>query len=132
MYLSILEREQKKLFYQLAVAIASVDGVCSDEEKIMLNSYCKEMDLKYPEIDIKPIDEILQKLNEITNIQEKKIIIFEVVGLVLADKVCNVKEEEVLRNIEKEFDMDSNYTNKCKELILEYLRLQEKINTEVL
>ncbi|MEE0863230.1 MAG: hypothetical protein U0L79_09635 [Lachnospiraceae bacterium] len=132
MYLSILEREKKKLFYQLAVAIASVDCVCSDEEKIMLNSYCKEMDLKYPEIDIKPIDEILQKLNEITNIQEKKIIIFEVVGLVLADKICNAKEEEVLRCIEKVFDMDINYTNKCKELIVEYLRLQEKINTEVL
>ena len=134
MFLSYLQEKQKKLFLEFAYCLAKSDGSYGSEEKEIMNAYSKEMGM---EADISIIEEknykdLIDEIDLITNEEEKKIFIFEALGIVLIDKNYADSEKKMIETAVSVFKLDYDYIRECKEAIEEYLLLQKKIENLIL
>lgn len=128
MFLNNLTQEKKELFLSLAYNISCIDGNYADEEKMMLEQYCVEMDIRIDKIHlIEDFNNILNRINKLCDFQEKKIFIFESVGLILADGVIHDKEKEAITDMARLFEINDNYFEDCMKLIKEYYDLQNRM-----
>lgn len=128
MFLNNLTQEKKELFLSLAYNISCIDNNYADEEKMVLEQYCVEMDIRIDKIQlIEDFDKILNRINILCNFQEKKIFVFESVGLILADGVIHDKEMEAITNMVRLFEINDNYFEDCMKLIKEYYDLQSRM-----
>lgn len=133
MYLPLFSEEQKKLFLELAFHMVMADGVFSDEERNVIDCY-------YSETKCKPLDEkSIRELNTVFNDmksklgdREKKIVIFEMLGLALADGDYAEEEKKIIEDLLKHLNISHDFVDKCKAVLGEYFDLQNKINTLVL
>lgn len=133
MYLSILSNEEKKLFLGLAFGLASSDGDYSAKEQATIQSYCHEMQAEFDKKTmVKPIDDIIQVLSQNSNQKTKKIIVFEAIGLAMADDKFDDNERAIVSKMEKSFGIDEKYGVECEKVINEYLSLQNRINNLVI
>lgn len=132
MYLGMLSSEEKDLFLQLAINVASVDGDYSDVEKAMIDSYCIEMNINNNVEKVKPISSIIERFNIFSTEQTKRIVLFETVGLTLSDNNYDKKEEETIADIAKTFNIDMQFVENCKKIINDYFDFQQRINNLVL
>ena len=129
MYLAMLSGEEKELFLGLAYALASSDGNYSDEEKAMMNGYCQEMQITFVKEEmVKPTEYLLKRFNEISNHKTKKIIVFEAIGLAMADGSYDDSERELIARIEENFQLETGFAEKCESILSEYILFQAKIN----
>ena len=85
-----------------------------------------------PTISKKEVSEIIQLLNAMCTNKEKKIIIFETIGLALVDGNYDKTERTIIEQIAKTFEVKESYTKECEQLLEEYLKLQNRINQTVL
>lgn len=133
MYLAILNREEKELFLNLAYELASIDGDYSDEENAMINGYCHEMQIVFEkEKMVKSIEKLLTRISEISDERAKKIIVFEIIGLAMADGKFDEDERKLVTRMEVEFKLGAEYAMKCEAILEEYIAFQNKINQHVL
>jgi len=97
---------KKKIFLKLAHYMARVDDNFMEEQKILIEQYCLEMNIDDVEFDEKTfvLEEIL---NMIDNDYSKKIILLEIMAVVYADDILHEKEQEVIDKICKIFKIDS-------------------------
>lgn len=133
MFLSLLNTEQKKMFLSLAYNLATSDGDFSENERLLIKSYSVEMnmELKIEDVD-KDINHVVSRINDICGIKEKKIIIFEIIGLAMADYNYDDGEYEIVQKALSVFELDSEFGIFCEKKLSEYFSLQEEINTEIL
>lgn len=132
MYLAILNDEQKNLFLNIAKKLASTDGNFSEDERQVIDGYCHEMSVSVvKKLDIAKED-MIERLGSISNTIEKKIIVFEFAGLVMADSNFDESERVFLKQIAEKFDIDLNYINKCEKVFQRYIELQNEINALVM
>lgn len=133
MYLGLLNAREKELFLGLAQHLIWVDGENSKEEQQMLLNYCEEMNLPYINEPVQATDEeIIAELIQMSTIQSKKIIIFELLGLALVDGHYDKKEKEMLRVMNEHFGIGDDFGIRCEELIRSYIKLQKEIEEVVL
>lgn len=129
MYLALLNDEQKKLFLDLAVVLASADGGYSEEEKSVIAGYCQEIQIDLiEECPRKSIEEIINQLNTMCTEREKKIVIFESVGLAISDGIYHVTEREMIKNMIEKLNLKKEFGNECENMIKKYMEFQNKIN----
>lgn len=129
MYLSMLSTEKKELFLDLALTIVYADGDYSNEEKVVLESYCQEMNIDFErDKPTLPLNKLLDKIAKITNIQEKKIIVFESIGLSMADNDFDGNERKIIHLMSLYFCLDEDFLSNCETIIGEYMLLQNRIN----
>lgn len=132
MYLALLKENEKEQFLSLAVALACTDGDFGKEEHFMITLYCDEMGVEdhIPTIADKNliIDEVIKN----SEIQNKKIFIFELIGLAMADNSYEESERTFLNDTAVKFGLNENYVKNCENIISEYLQLQNKINNLVI
>ena len=133
MYLSLLNEKQKSLFLGLAYDLASFDGNFSNTEKMMISSYCQEMQMKFDQNNmVKPVNEIIEEMNVECGLREKKIIIFESIGLAISDGNYDVPERELIGSMIRKFNVEHDYAGQCENVLKEYITLQNKINRLVI
>lgn len=133
MYLSLLSTEQKKLFLSLAYNLAAADGDFSDTERQVIKSYSMEMDMEIKMEDFDTdMNRVLSNINSICSIREKKIIVFEMIGLAMADHNYNCGEREIVRKALSIFGLESNFGDYCVKKLTEYFNLQNDLNTYIL
>jgi tellurite resistance protein len=133
MYLAILSAEEKELFLELAYNLATSDGIYSDEEKEYMRCYCHEMQCEFNEnMIVRSVKQIIERYNEISDLKGKKIIVFEAIGLAMADGNFDEGERNILIGIENEFCIEKGFVDKCEKVINEYISFQSKINNLVL
>lgn len=133
MYLGLLNAREKELFIGLVQHLVLADGENSDEEQKMILSYCEEMHMPYvKEFTQMAEKEIVEELVQISTIQSKKIISFELLGLALVDGRYDAKEQEMLQEMNERFGIADGYGKECEELIADYIELQKKIEKVVL
>lgn len=133
MYLMMLNEEEKELFLSLAYNIAAVDGNYSKEEKDMILGYCQEMQIAYDEKKIlKPIQSVVEKITECSEVVTKKIIVFEIIGLSMADNNYDENERRKVKMMEEKWGIEEAYGDKCEDILKEYFELQEILNQLVL
>lgn len=133
MYLNLLKENQKKLFISLAYNLAFADGDYSDEEKNLINGYCQEMQIVFEENSIvESMDDIIDEILRCASEQEKKIFIFELIGLAMIDGDYDENERILIKKIEDKIQIESGYAESCEGVINEYITFQEKLNLLVL
>lgn len=133
MYLGLLKAREKELFIELAKHLVLVDGENSKEEQQMISNYCKEMRISYvKESNEVTGEEIITELAQISTIQSKKIISFELLGLALVDGRYDEKEQEMLQKMNEYFGIADDFGRKCEELITGYIKFQKEIAEVVL
>ena len=85
-----------------------------------------------PTVSKKKEKEMIQLLNTMCTEQEKKIVIFETIGLALVDGNYDKTERTIIEQMAKTFEIKESYTKECEQLLEEYLKLQNRINQTVL
>lgn len=129
MYLALLKEEHKELFLGLAFNLALADGDYSDEEKAVIASYCQEMKIVFnKEKMVRPVNELISRINLLCDIQEKKIIVFETIGLAMSDYNYDERERKLIKLMTDTFDLGDGFTNECESILNEYISFQGEIN----
>lgn len=94
MFLKMLSEDQKKLFMEFAYAMADADDNIAPEEIDIMRAYMEEMEFEITEKPaLRKIEEILADINRVSDIQTKKIFLFEIIGLIMADGVYDDSEK---------------------------------------
>jgi len=133
MYLFTLRKEVKDLFLEFAYHIAMADGVYQDEERLTMESYCNEMRIPLDETKIRSsVDEILDSIDKECNDQEKRIILFEAIGMAVCDNDFHPTERRLINCAVKHFGWSNEFADKCEQFLWEYMKLQENINNLVI
>ena len=129
MYLGLLNDEQKKICINLIINVAKADENFSESEKILIDSYCNEMGIIFDYTSkVKDIDEVIEELNSTLSFGEKKIIVFEIIGLAMVDNDFMDKERDLIDKIAIRFGISKDYTSRCESLLNEYFDLQKRVN----
>ena len=133
MYLAQLTENQKRLFLGLAYHIASADGNYSDDENLMIKSYCAEMNIEFDlnNLSAQP-DEIIARIKAECEEKSRKIIIFELIGLALVDHNYDDAERTIINTAMDRLDINKSFGVQCEKLLNEYIEFQNKINALVL
>ena len=133
MYLSLLNTEQKRLFLSVAYGLATSDGDFSEREQQVIESYSMEMNIEInmEDIDMK-LDKVINNLSSICGLREKKIIVFEMTGLAMADNNYDTGEREIIKRTLLLFGLEADFGVYCEKKLLEYFELQNQLNTYIL
>lgn len=133
MYLATLKEEEKELFLGLAYNLATSDGEYSLEEQSTIMGYCQEMQIQFNEKSInKSINEIITELKEKSNNRTHRIIVFEAIGLAMADNNYDEGERKIINKMISAFALNPEFNNECEQIIKEYISFQNRINQLVL
>jgi hypothetical protein len=133
MFLSLLNTEQKKAFMSLAYNLAVSDGDFSESERTAIKGYSMEMEMEFKMEDVDTdINNVISVINKICGKREKKIIVFEIIGLAMADYNYDNGERKIVKKALDIFDLDTSFGDFCEEKIEEYLELQEELNSKIL
>ncbi len=100
MYLNRLNDEQKDLFIDLCIHAAYANEKFVDEEKELINAYCDEMhlsDVRYE--SRKTLDDVTDRLTEISSKTELRIILLEIGALMLSDNVYDEHEQAFMKEL---------------------------------
>ncbi|MBP3476662.1 MAG: hypothetical protein J6K48_10130 [Lachnospiraceae bacterium] len=133
MYLSLLKEEQKRVFLELAYEMAFLDNDFGEKEQFMIESYCNEMQINVPPvIRARSMAEIIETIKEEWEGREKKIVLFEIIGLAMIDGNYDEKERKSIVSMTEIFGLQDKFRDECEILLKEYVEMYGKMNTLVL
>ena len=125
MFLNQLSTEEKELFISLSVHAAESNGDFAEEERSMLQEYCKEMNIFDASQD-KPMSEIISTYKN-SNITVKRIVLLEILGLLYADGVYDEKENKFASEFAVSIGLKEEDVIKQEELLKRYLELMKEM-----
>jgi len=113
MFLQVMDKEEKEKFLELVYKVANADGEYAEEEKEIVNSYMKELSID----TIKDTLDIESLLLYFSTKAEtlKRIVAFEIFGLIQSDEIIDGSEEQVLASMAKAFNFEDETINAIKE-----------------
>lgn len=103
MFANIMDQSEKEKFLELIHKIAQCDEDYSEEEEELLNNYKIELGIQ----DVKDTDSLegLVDFFASKTPELKKIVFFELYGMIMADGKIASKESELIEMIEKAFGL---------------------------
>ena len=110
MFTSILSKEERGKFLELIYKMACCDGEYAEEEQELLDNYKKEL-----MIDTIPETDSINGLADYFSIKSncvKRIVLFEVWGMILADRNVGKAEREAFDYIKNVFDLEDSVIEK--------------------
>lgn len=112
MFVNLFDQEEKEKFLELIYKMASCDGVYAEEEKELLNNYKIEFGIdQIP--DTLSVHDLVKYFAEKTD-DKKKIVLFELYGMVLADDEIGKREKDMFEEIKKIFALNTEVYNKIE------------------
>lgn len=126
MFLNALTQEDKTKFMELIYLIANIDDIYSKEEQELVNNYQVELNMPILPEMTDNIDDILAYFAVQSEVI-KKIVIFEIYGLILSD--CNIspQEQNILDVIDNSFGIEVLTISTIKGLVKELQDVYDKI-----
>lgn len=128
MFLNQLNQDEKELFLELAANAVMANGVFEQEEMETVARLCYEMMVPnhLPDTE-KPLDKILDEINEIATAQEKNMILFELIMLLRADEEADTKELNLTGYVAYKLDITDDKSNHLHSLA----RIRQMLNSEI-
>ena len=117
MFLANLSEKEKQLFLQASLHISHSDNDFSNEEKLIIDTLCQEMAIPASYEITLDLDEVLKELEEIATPGNKKRIIFELAGVVMADEVYAEAEKALMEKISDALKVDRSVAENAVRLI---------------
>ena len=112
MFVNLFDQEEKEKFLELIYKMATCDGVYAEEEKELLNNYKIEFGIdQIP--DTLSVHDLVQYFAEKTD-DKKKIVLFELYGMVLADDEIGKREKDMFEEIKKIFALNTEVYDKIE------------------
>lgn len=121
MFLQELNLKEKKNFLELAYQAISVDGKHDEEELNMFNNFRAEMNLSEEEYEIvkKPLKNIIMDFNS-SKKRIRKAVMYEIFGIILANKEYHKAEEEMIETLQKEWGFRDYDVKKIKRWVEDF------------
>lgn len=132
MFLNCLNNKQKSLFIELAIKAAESNGIVELEEKNMLKSFAVEMNIKPVYHTDHDLESIIDEIKDISSEKELRIILFEILGIMMADSVVDEEEKNFIEKIVKKFDVDVSIVEIMMNLLHDYVKIYQEILQVVL
>ena len=129
MFLNQLDEEKKRLFLEICINGAMANNDFANEQKEMIKLYCDEMRIENYSLEAKyNMDEIMSRLKKCCTETEKRIIAFELTGLILSDHKYDKFERAFMEEFNKENNISSEEHNQMISLINKLTELYTDIN----
>lgn len=126
MFLNVLSQEEKVKCMELFCLIVNIDGNYSEEEQLVMENYKIELGLD----EIPEVEDSLEELIDYFSAKSKsikKMLCFEIYGLILADKNVAIKEQNLLEIIDSKFHIEKEKLTEIKNLVTKLQTLYEDI-----
>lgn len=128
MFLAYLKKEQKELFRDICIFMAASDDNFAESEKKLLSDYCQEMNVDYTENTVSDsYDAAIKKLSEISTVDEQRAIGFELMGMVMADRVYEPEERTYVEKYSAQTGIPMNIFDDMVGLIDKIYDMNEEI-----
>lgn len=127
MFLAELKPEQKELFLDLGICLSMSDGDFSAPEKKMILEMCKEMGIPEriePKLEFKTA---LERIKEGISTREKRIVLLETAGIVMADGECSDDEVAVMKEIAVTLEIDYSQVEEVIDMVKNLFNIYAKI-----
>lgn len=132
MFLYMLKEENKLRFVELCKHASEADEQVEDKEIETIAMYCREMGISDElSSDRRELDVVLGELKEEADTAEKRIILFEILGLMLADEQYAEAEEQFVLKIIEAFEMDYRIIANMYSLLEIYKAVYKQLYTTV-
>ena len=131
MYLGELNAEQKNCFLDIGIGLAAADGDFSDMEKNTIHLLCDEMRIedRY-QANASPEEAIRYFASEASR-HIQRIVIFELLGIAMADSVYQARELELVSKAAKAFSIGEDEIKESSDAVAELYRLYAKFSRVV-
>lgn len=129
MFLAELKPEQKELFLDLVICLSKSDGCFDESEQKVIIEMCREMGIKKRIDNRFEFKDALIKIKENITEREKRIILLETAGIVLADGNFSEDEAILIKNISDELQIEYDCYGDIIEMIKELYNVYSKIGT---
>lgn len=129
MFLQELRHEQKQLFLDLCIAVSSADGDFSTVERNLVKQLCAEMSIEEKYQLSANIDQTLDLLVATASKKEKRIMLIELAGIILADGVYAKEEEEFIAMLSEKFSVPKADTDAMIKVVLELYTIYGKFGS---
>lgn len=127
MFLGQLSEKEKNAFISLSIHASNSNGVFANEEKVMIQEYCKEMGIPFFNAENAiPMDEVVAVFAE-SELQIKKIVLLETLGLLYSDGEFDDTEKGFINEYAKKIGLTDEDVDKQTEAIKEYLAVLKKV-----
>ena len=127
MFLEMLNDEQKDLFMNLAIRAAEANDEVEDSEVEMLRQFAVEMGLEPRTSTDMDVDEILKRLKEVCGVTERRIILFELIGIMFSDRLYDDREKEFLLDVTRRMELPETILQEMTSLVEKYMILYNDI-----
>lgn len=125
MFLNSMSTDEKERFLELAYKLAQVDGDYAEEEEEIINSYKAELGIS--DIgDTGSIDELIDFFAT-RNEPVKKIVLFELYGMICADSKIEESEKDVFEKLKTKFDLSEELVKRVTEVAGELQAVYDKV-----
>lgn len=132
MFLEMLNDELKEQFLCLAIKAAEANGIVDNKEKQMISLFAREMQINPFYSCNKSEEALLDEISSKTTSMERRIILFELAGIILSDEVLNKEEDDFLVKVAEKFEIGTSYNNDVIGYIKEYSNLYKKMYKRVI
>ena len=125
MFLNRLDNNSKEVFLSLAYYISTVDSLYVNIQKTLISKYLQEMNIADIDFDINQF-ELVDSVKKVTNKEDQKIILIELLGIVYNDGVITNIEKEMIDKIVDTWNINSSlvvvYSEWSKNLLSLYVQ----------
>ena len=128
MFLNRLSIEQKELFLDLCIHASKSNNDFSAEEKETINQYCEEMHINIRYDEENDLNEIADKLAEISSEQDLRMILLETAGLLLSDNKYDDEEKKFFDTLAEKLGLDKAQTDDVIGMLRELTDVYTRIN----
>ena len=127
MFLGQLSEKEKNAFISLSVYASKVNGVFAEDEKEMIQEYCREMGIPFFDAEnVIAMDEVVDVFKN-AELSIKKIVLLETLGLVYSDGNYDDCEKEFVSDFAKKIELTDADVQKQTVVIKEYLDALKKV-----
>ena len=133
MLLNLLNENEKHTFISLAIKAAESNGVVENEEVELISDYCREMildNININEYSTMTLENIAEKISS-SQKSHKKIILFEIMGLLCVDKVFDEEEKKFIYDFATKIGLEKDEMNKINSLLDQYLDVVNYVTEEL-
>lgn len=128
MYLNKLNSEQKELFLDLCIHAALADKSFAEEEKTIIDEYCKEMQLSNVRYTtVLEYESVVENLIAISTIDELRMIAFEMTALLLSDKHFDEFEKKFIEDFVERIHINSEEIAEMLEILNNLTEIYERV-----
>ena len=134
MFLNLLNESEKHVFISLAIRAAESNGVVEKEEIELINDYCREMMLNKIDVE-KYIPESMENIVEILSSSEKshkKIVLFEIMGLLNVDSEFDEKEKNFIYEFGLQIGIKNEELDQLRGSLDRYLKVVNYVTEELM